>query len=72
MSTDRGYGYGEFIAQDANGRLIYHPGTIDGYVSYNGFYPDRDATIVVLSNLGTTDVLKIGSTLAAMLFKPHA
>ena len=66
---DLGYGYGWYIAQDVNGKLIYHPGAIDGYISYNGFYPGRNVYIVVLSNLGTTDVLKIGSTLASMILK---
>ncbi|HLZ55828.1 MAG TPA: serine hydrolase domain-containing protein [Ktedonosporobacter sp.] len=60
-----GYGYGWFIEQ--GGKYIYHVGHIDGYYSYNSFYPERDLDIIVLSNLETTDVLHIGRTLASML-----
>jgi CubicO group peptidase (beta-lactamase class C family) len=67
LSTDLGYGYGWFIAAEPQGRLIYHVGHIDGYFAYNGFYAGRDLYVVVLSNLETTDVLKIGRTLAAMV-----
>lgn len=67
LSTDKGYGYGLFIAQEPQGMLIYHEGYIDGYFTYNGFYPKRNLVVVVLSNLETTDVLKIARTLAAMV-----
>ncbi len=69
LSTDLGYGYGWFIAREPQGLLNYHPGGIDGYVSYNGFYPDRDVDIVVLSNVESTDVFKIGLDLASLVFK---
>jgi CubicO group peptidase (beta-lactamase class C family) len=67
LRTDKGYGYGWFIAAEPEGKLIYHVGHIDGYFAYNGFYPSRDLDVVVLSNLETTDVLKIGRTLASMV-----
>jgi CubicO group peptidase (beta-lactamase class C family) len=65
LSTDLGYGYGWFIAQEPQGRLIYHLGRIDGYLSFNCFYPASKITVVVLSNLEGTNVLKIATTLAA-------
>ena len=64
---DMGYGYGWFIAAEPQGKLIYHVGHIDGFFTYNGFYPQRNLVVVVLSNLETTNVLKIGLTLASML-----
>ena len=67
LSTDLGYGYGWFIAQEREGRLIYHLGRIDGYLSFNGFYPTSKITVVVLSNLEGTNVLKIATTLAGMV-----
>ncbi len=67
LSTDLGYGYGWFIAQESQGRLIYHLGRVDGYLSFNGFYPASKITVVVLSNLEGTNVLKIATTLAGMV-----
>lgn len=67
LSTDLGYGYAWFIAQEPEGRLIYHLGRIDGYLSFNGFYPARKITVVVLSNLEGTNVLRIATTLAGMV-----
>lgn len=67
MRSDLGYGYGWFIAQEPQGRLIYHVGRIDGFLAYNGFYPATNTDVVVLSNLETTDVLQIGRTLGGMI-----
>ena len=67
LHTDEGYGYGWFIAAEPEGELIYHVGHIDGFFAYNGFYPSRDLDVVVLSNLETTDVLKIGRMVASMV-----
>lgn len=64
---DLGYGYGWFIAAEPQGKLIYHVGHIDGFFTYNGFYPQRNLVVVVLSNLETTNVLKIGLMLASMV-----
>ena len=68
MHSDQGYGYGLFIATQPEGRLIYHVGHIDGFFAYNGFYANKDLEVVVLSNLETTDVLKIGRVLAGMVY----
>ena len=62
-----GYGYGWFIAAEPQGKLIYHEGHIDGYFTYNGFYPESHLVVVVLSNLETTDVLKIRRMLASFI-----
>ena len=66
LASDLGYGYGWFIAREPRGRLIYHLGRVDGYFSFNGFYPTSNIYIVILSNLEGTNVLKIATTLAAM------
>lgn len=67
LHSDLGYGYGLFIAAEPQGRLIYHVGHIDGFFAYSGFYPASKLSIVVLSNLETSNVLQIGRTLAAMV-----
>jgi CubicO group peptidase (beta-lactamase class C family) len=65
--NDKGYGYGWFLANEAQGRLIYHVGRIDGFLAYNGFYRNKNLDAVVLSNLETTDVGQIGRMLAGMV-----
>jgi CubicO group peptidase (beta-lactamase class C family) len=57
LPSDRGYGYGWFIAAEAGQTLIYHLGRIDGFLTYNGFSRPDDITVVLLSNLETTAVL---------------
>jgi CubicO group peptidase (beta-lactamase class C family) len=67
LATDQGYSYGLFIAAEPRGELVYHVGHIDGFFTYNGFYPASRLSVVVLSNLETTNVLQIGRRLASMV-----
>lgn len=67
LSSDIGYGYGWFIANESNHRLIYHWGHIDGFFTSNGFYPQDRVIVVVLSNLETTDVFGTSDKLGKML-----
>ena len=67
LSSDVGYGYGWFIADESNHRLIYHWGRIDGFRTSNGFYPEDGVIVVLLSNLETTDVWGISDHLGRML-----
>jgi CubicO group peptidase (beta-lactamase class C family) len=64
LPSDRGYGYGWFIATEAGQTLIYHLGRIDGFLTYNGFSRPDDITVVLLSNLETTAVLGDSTKLA--------
>jgi CubicO group peptidase (beta-lactamase class C family) len=66
LPSDRGYGYGWFIAAEAGQTLIYHVGRIDGFLTYNGFSRPDDITVVLLSNLETTAVLGDSLKLAQM------
>jgi CubicO group peptidase (beta-lactamase class C family) len=63
LSTDRGYGYGWFIADQSNHPYVYHWGHIDGFKSSNGFYPEEQISVVLLNNLETTDVFGISTRL---------
>jgi CubicO group peptidase (beta-lactamase class C family) len=67
LPSDRGYGYGWFIAAVAGQTLIYHLGRIDGFLTYNGFSRPDDLTVVLLSNLETTAVLGDSLKLADMV-----
>jgi CubicO group peptidase (beta-lactamase class C family) len=67
LSSDIGYGYGWFIANESNHRLIYHWGHIDGFFTSNGFYPQDHVIVVVLSNLETSDVFGTSDKLGKML-----
>lgn len=66
LPTDLGYGYGWFVAKDAGRTLIYHLGHIDGFLTFNGFYPDDDLDVVVLSNMDSSPVLAISTHLGEM------
>ncbi len=66
LASDLGYGYGWFLARESNRTLIYHLGHIDGFLTYNGFYPQDNVDVVLLSNLETTAVLSISVHLGAM------
>ena len=66
LASDRGYGYGWFIAAVSGQTLIYHLGHIDGFLTYNGFSRPDDITVVLLSNLETTAVLGDSLKLAEM------
>jgi CubicO group peptidase (beta-lactamase class C family) len=66
LPSDRGYGYGWFIAAEAGQTLTYHLGRIDGFLTYNGFSRPDDITVVLLSNLETTAVLSDSLKLANM------
>ncbi len=58
MSGDIGYGYGWFIADEQSHRYIYHWGRIDGFISSNGFFPNEQVYVIVLSNLETSNVFQ--------------
>lgn len=67
LASDLGYGYGWFIATASHQRLIYHLGHIDGFLTYNGFYPAAGVDVVVLSNMDSSPVLSISTHLGAMV-----
>lgn len=64
------YGYGWFITKSAvsHHRLIWHYGSIDGFTTYIGRYPDDKVTIIFLSNLQTLDYLTLASSLEKIVF----
>ncbi len=67
MPAKDGYGYGWEICEAPYGMSAEHDGSVDGFVSYIGLYPDREATIIVLSNFALACAPE--SMLANILFQ---
>lgn len=65
--TTLGYGYGWYVGVDALGRIEYHVGDLLGFRALIARYPDRDLTVVVLSNLESSDVEAIRTSIEGML-----
>jgi CubicO group peptidase (beta-lactamase class C family) len=63
------YGYGWEISQQSGHRVIWHSGLRWGFVSYLASYPDDQLTVIVLSNVDTSDVIHMGRELAAFVFE---
>ncbi len=49
-----GYGYGWFIGSASGRRFYYHCGDNPGYRCFNGWFPDDDVRLAMLSNDDTT------------------
>jgi CubicO group peptidase (beta-lactamase class C family) len=66
LPPGQGYGYGWYIGGATAHPLIAHPGRIDGFLSFNGFFPSDGVDVIVLSNIETTDVSGIALHLGEM------
>ena len=68
------YGYGWFIDSLYGKKNIAHGGGLPGFMAYLGYYPDEDATIILLNNEGWYDesLNEINTMLSAVVFrKPY-
>lgn len=69
-SADRGdYGYGWEIGEFAGHRMFSHEGSLPGFHTLFERFPDDYATIIILSNIQTSDVRALADDLAEILFK---
>jgi CubicO group peptidase (beta-lactamase class C family) len=68
IAGEAAYGYGWEISQQAGHRVTWHNGLAWGLASYLARYPDDQLTIIVLSNVDTTDAAQVGRELAASVF----
>jgi CubicO group peptidase (beta-lactamase class C family) len=50
------YGYGWFVGKYFGHRVAGHGGTYDGFRALNEHYPDDEISIIILSNLESSDV----------------
>ncbi|MBW4692594.1 MAG: serine hydrolase [Lyngbya sp. HA4199-MV5] len=62
------YGYGWVIDHAYERDRVGHGGRIDGFTTTIARYPHEQVAIIVLSNLETAPVARIGNDLAAILF----
>lgn len=63
------YGYGWHVSREKNLRLVtWHMGEEWGLVAFNGRYPANKVSIIVLSNLKSSNPWAIASTLEKMVF----
>jgi CubicO group peptidase (beta-lactamase class C family) len=62
------YGFGWMISDELGHKEIWHGGAFEGFTSINSWYPDDDATIIVLDNVSSFHVSAIGHALASILF----
>lgn len=58
------YGYGWMITDGKLGKQIYHGGNVLGFTSNISRYPEKDMTIIILTNLGNSILNKLNDTLA--------
>ncbi len=65
-----GYGYGWVIATEKAPyrQVIWHNGSIPGFKAYLGLYPASKTTMIVLSNVASTDELAIAAGLESIVF----
>jgi CubicO group peptidase (beta-lactamase class C family) len=62
------YGYGWFISKE-NGRTLYtHEGNFPGFATMMSRYPESRTCIILLSNLATPKIGKMGNELAEIVF----
>lgn len=68
------YGYGWFIDSLYGKKNVAHGGGLPGFIAYFCYYPDEDATIILLNNEGWYDesLVEINANLSAILLhKPY-
>jgi CubicO group peptidase (beta-lactamase class C family) len=62
------YAYGWFTKSPTRHKLLSHGGGINGFNTTIDRYPDDDACVIVLSNVNSPVIGKIGQALAAIAF----
>lgn len=67
-----GYGLGWYIDDIGNDKIINHGGNIDGFTSYFLMNPQNDICIVLLNNITSTSLERIGNSIYRILTnKPY-
>lgn len=60
------YAFGLIESRAGNRRVLMHTGSIEGFNTYLAYYPDRQITVAVLSNLNGTVPDELGPKLGAL------
>jgi CubicO group peptidase (beta-lactamase class C family) len=66
--ADNKYGYGWFIGDTVGHPMVGHTGRIEGFTSFNAYYPEDKTAVVVLCNQWLCDVQSIGIQLTYIAF----
>lgn len=61
------YGYGWYMGSDIT-KKQYHGGGTWGYSTYNSMYPDKQISIIILSNISTLPISAIASDVEKIVF----
>ena len=64
------YGYGWKIERPAGRLRISHAGNMTGVSNFNARYPDQHLTIIILSNMETTNAAGVSEYIAALVLGP--
>jgi CubicO group peptidase (beta-lactamase class C family) len=62
------YGFGWFIKQEFGHKQYAHEGGIPGFTSLNSWFPKQHVYVIVLDNMNSSRIYKIGKNLAAIVF----
>ena len=68
--TTTGYGYGMFTGTFGGHATFYHPGDNPGYLSFAGWIPDRAASVVILANDESVDMVDLLKQLLLAAVEP--
>jgi D-alanyl-D-alanine carboxypeptidase len=67
------YGYGIFITEKFGVRCLSHDGGVNGFIAVLQYYPERQASLIVLSNLmDPVAIRSVVERIAGMLIGPSA
>lgn len=61
--------FGYFWINDLTHHCIGHAGTSSGWNTCNYYYPEKDYTIIILTNLGSVNVYELSKKIETMLFE---
>jgi CubicO group peptidase (beta-lactamase class C family) len=62
-SDGMGYGYGWAVGKRFNHRVVEHSGSLPGFSTYNGLYPDDYIHIIALSNQWDSSIYVLSRTI---------
>lgn len=61
------YGYGLGYSQGDYGLEISHNGNTAGFTGYNGYFPEKQIQIIILSNIGYADLQTVKSAILSII-----
>jgi CubicO group peptidase (beta-lactamase class C family) len=65
------YGFGWVISTEFGRKVISHEGGINGFTSFNSWFPDDHAYVIALDNVSSPEISAVSHALTAILFGQH-